>query len=295
MKRALVHVHRLYGRVPVGEFGPLALKACREAMVADGLARKTVNGYVGRVRRLFRWGTENELVPVAAYQALMTVSPLLRGRTEARETEPILPVDSARIQAVLPLVSRQVRAMIELQLFTGMRPGEVIQMRPCDLAVGADVWRYRPESHKTQHHGKERVVLLGPRAQAVLKPFLGTELNRPLFSPTEAEHERRALLRAEAAHPRSDAQTVREEDHRERTGEQYTVDSYRRAIERACTAAKVKSWHPNQLRHNAATTIRSGHGIEASRVCLGHSSAVTTEIYAERDEALAAEIMRRIG
>ena len=69
-------------------FGPLGLKACRDAMVHDGLARNTVNSYVGRVRRMFRWGTENELVPVQIYQALTTVTGLQKGRTEAKETRP---------------------------------------------------------------------------------------------------------------------------------------------------------------------------------------------------------------
>ncbi len=295
VKRALAYVHRLYSRVPVTEFGPLALKACREAMVADGLARNTVNSYVGRIRRMFRWGTENELSPVGVFQALGTVSGLQRGRTEAHETEPVLPVEPSRVEAVLPLVSRQVRAMIELQLATGMRPGEVVQMRPCDFSTTGDVWRYRPASHKTQHHGKGRVVLLGPRAQTVIREFLKGDLVRPLFSPAEAEQERLAAIHAAAVTPRRATVLRKPEEARRAFGAAYTVASYRRAITRACIEVGVKPWHPNQLRHNAATAIRSEYGIEATRVILGHSSVETSEIYAERDEARAAEVMRRIG
>ena len=295
VKRALAYVHRLYSRVPVGDFGPLALKACREAMVADALARTTVNSYVGRIRRMFRWGTENELVPAGVYQALMAVAGLTRGRTVAREPERVQPVNRARIEAVLPLVSRQVRAMIELQLLTGMRPGEVVQMRPCDLSTGGDVWRYRPESHKTQHHGKDRVILIGPKAQLVLRPFLGSDLSAPIFSPEAAEDERHAAQRAKATAPRYDSAMVSPDESRSRLGPRYRADSYRRAITRACEVAGVPAWHPNQLRHNAATMIRSGHGIEAARVVLGHASVETSEIYAERDEERAAEIMRKLG
>jgi integrase len=217
------------------------------------------------------------------------------GRTEARETKAIGPVERARVEAVLPIVSRQVRAMIELQLLTGMRPGEVVQMRACDLAVGKDVWRYRPAAHKTQHHGKERVIVIGPRAQAILKPFLRADLSRPLFSPKEAEDERLARVRAEAVHPRSAKQTVPAGERRTELCESYSAGSYRRAIQRACVEADVTPWHPNQLRHNAATAIRSAYGIEAARVILGHSSVETSEIYAERDEERAAEVMRQIG
>ncbi len=54
-------------------------------------------------------------------------------------------------------------------------------------------------------------------------------------------------------------------------------------------------WSPNQLRHTRATFIRERFGIEASQVVLGHADAGVTQIYAERDFAKAAEIMRQIG
>jgi len=54
-------------------------------------------------------------------------------------------------------------------------------------------------------------------------------------------------------------------------------------------------WHPNQLRHTFATLARKTAGLEAARVTLGHSSAVTSEIYAERDLAEARRIVELIG
>jgi site-specific recombinase XerC len=54
-------------------------------------------------------------------------------------------------------------------------------------------------------------------------------------------------------------------------------------------------WSPNQLRHSRATIIRERYGIEAAQVVLGHSDPRVTEIYAERDFAAAARIMREIG
>jgi len=75
-------------------------------------------------------------------------------------------------------------------------------------------------------------------------------------------------------------------------GDCYTVTSYRRAVARACEKASVPKWHPHQLRHNAATNIRKQHGIEIARIILGHSTAFTTEIYAEQ---LAVEVIAKIG
>lgn len=54
-------------------------------------------------------------------------------------------------------------------------------------------------------------------------------------------------------------------------------------------------WRPNQIRHAFGTRVRKVAGLEAAQVTLGHSRADVTQIYAERNEALAAEIAAKIG
>jgi integrase len=58
---------------------------------------------------------------------------------------------------------------------------------------------------------------------------------------------------------------------------------------------RVPHWSPLQLRHTAATSIRSRYGVEAAKVVLGHSKVETTQIYAERDLGRAEQIMAEIG
>ena len=58
---------------------------------------------------------------------------------------------------------------------------------------------------------------------------------------------------------------------------------------------KAHRWSPNRLRHSAATAIRQRFGLEAAQVTLGHASADVTQVYAERDSAKAAKVMRLIG
>ena len=95
-------------------------------MIDSGLARTTINQRVGRIVRLFKWAVENELVPPGVHHGLKAVAGLQKGRSEARETEPVRPVPDAPVEAIRPHVARQVWAMIELQRLTGMRPGEVV-------------------------------------------------------------------------------------------------------------------------------------------------------------------------
>ena len=82
------------------------------------------------------------------------------------------------------------------------------------------------------------------------------------------------------------------EQPKEAPKDHYTTGSYARAIACACDAAKVTHWHPNQLRHTAATYLRSLYGIETTRVILGHSAIATSEIYAEADLEKAQKAMR---
>jgi len=170
-------------------------------------------------------------------------------------------------------------------------------MRTIDVTMQGKVWEYRPHTHKGEHHGKERVVYLGPHAQEVVRPWLKSDLYGHLFSPREG----RAWYQALRAKNRK---TSISPSHRERKrkpkpkrapGDCYTTRSYDHAIERACERAGVARWAPNQLRHNAATRIRAAYGIEAARIILGHASAVTSEIYAEIDKERAREIIGEIG
>ena len=160
--RAAIRLFRLtVGEMPAREFGPLAFKTVRDAMVAKGWARSTVNSQAARVKRIIRWAVENELVPADRWEGLRAVRGLVAGRTQARETEPVKPVEEHHFRAVLPLVRPQVRALLELIAVTGMRPGEACRIRPIEVDASGEVWIYRPRQHKTLHRGKVRVVQLG--------------------------------------------------------------------------------------------------------------------------------------
>jgi integrase len=290
-------LRRLYGHTLAKDFGPLALKAVRQEMVDAKLCRNEVNKRTGRIVRAFKWAVENELIPPAVHHGLKAVSGLRRGRSEAQESEPVNPVPDPHVDAVQPHVSRQVWAMIRLQRLTGMRPGEVTIMRTCDLDTTGRLWVYVPDRHKTEHHGKSRTIYLGPKAQEILRPWLRDDPTAFLFSPQEASEERWAERRARRKTPLTPSQRARSRKVRpKRTpGQVYKPRSYYRAIEYGCKRAGVPNWHPNQLRHSAATMLRKEFGLDVARVILGHSSPAVTEIYAEVDREKAMLVMERVG
>jgi integrase len=185
IRQALRFVRQLYGSSPALEFGLMALKKVRQAMIDADRSRKLINKDVNRIRQMFGWAVENELLPVAVSQALREVKGLRKGRSAARETTPIKPVAEELIQAVLPHLSPQVAAMIQLQHLCGSRPQEVVSIRPCEIIIEGDVWLYQPRSHKTEHFDRDKVIVLWPKAQAILRPWLDRDPETYCFVPAE--------------------------------------------------------------------------------------------------------------
>ena len=284
VKSAIRFLNAKFRDLKANDFDTLKLEAVREHMIDSDLARKTINANVSRLKTMFKWAANKKLIEKMAYLELTTLEGLKEGRTMARETDPVKPVPDVFVEAVKPFVTSPVWAMIQLQELTGMRPGEVLQMRACDLTMSAKVWDYRPQSHKTQHRKKTRIIPIGERGQEILKPFFTTDLQAYLFSPADGRQEFIGKEYRESAksHVRND-----------RT--RYSAQGYYIAIKRACERAKVPHWSPNQLRHNYATKIRKDYGLETARILLGHSSAVTSEIYAEVDYNAARAVIAKIG
>jgi len=264
VKRAIRCLVELYAALPAREFSPLKLKACRAKLIADGLCRTNVNRYAGTIVRILAHGVENEMVPGDVHHALKAVRPLQKDRSPAREAEPVDPVSDADVEATVHLLSEPYRTMVRLQGVVGCRPGELTGMTAADIDRTGAVWVYRPRSHKTQHHGKSRVIPIGPQGQLLLRPFLDLTLPTVLV-------------------------------FRNNRFTKISRNSYEQAIKTACRKAGVENWSPNQLRHSAATRIREAYGIEAASIILGHANMSTTEIYAERNLKAAVKIAGEVG
>jgi len=324
IRLALRTLRSLYSDLAAVEFGPLKLKVVRDAFVKQGLARTEVNRRTSLIKQFFEWAVSEELIPPDQIDALKCVRGLKAGRTTARETAPVELVSDAIVDQTLPYLPHVVAAMVELQRLTGMRPQEVTHIRTCDLDQSGEIWEFRPAHHKNQHRGKDRVVMIGPRARAILAPWVRPGApESPLFSPQERMAELSTERRTARRSPLTPSQRARKPrvDRSRPPGSHYTPASYRRAIHRACYLAfphpdlscvprselteeqftelqrwqSEKRWSPNQLRHSAATRIRSNFGVDVAAVVLGHSQPDTTLIYAERDLERARDAMSRLG
>jgi len=339
----------MYGATPAAEFGPRKLAAVRESMIRGGLSRKVINQRIDRLKRVFKWAAAEEQVPVTVYQSLRTLTGLRAGRSAARETDPVVPVPEVNYEGTLPVLPRVPRAMVEVLRWSGMRPGEVCRLTLDQIDRTDKVWVYRPGQHKTRHHGKVRVVPLGPKAQAAILAFLAGRLPAPpgatdfdyadpvarrvaadlfeeygrpvdaallrdlarpvalvggsvidpesrVFDPARDRAERHAAMRRARKTKVQPSQVCRKKRAAGRVpGDVYTTRALAHAVAKACKKAGVPHWHPNQLRHLRATEVRQAYGLEAAQVLLGHARADITQVYAERDTALAVKVAGETG
>ncbi|MSR59678.1 MAG: hypothetical protein EXS05_18885, partial [Planctomycetaceae bacterium] len=187
VKQSLRTLCSLHEELAAADFGPVKLKNLQQHLIGQGYARSHINKQIACIKLAFRWASSEERIPAAVFHALQTVGGLKRGRTTARETKPVLPVDEGTVNETVKYLSPPVAAMVQLQRLTGMRPAEVCILRPMDLTYQLDgVACYRPESHKCEHLGRERRVFLGPQGLAILKPFLKRDAQSYCFSPRES-------------------------------------------------------------------------------------------------------------
>lgn len=210
---ALQPVFDLYRDVAVEQFGPVALKTCRASMLVT-CCRNTANQRTRMLQFAWREAVSAELIPADLAARLDTVSGLPLGAEGTRDYEEVGPVPEADLAATLPHLPPVLRALVELQLLTGARPGELVTLRPADLHRGervelrkghylelAGCWarvfrgvgvakrlklhettRTHADAHKTAHYGHTRVLLFGQRAQSILAPLLdGLSAGDPVF------------------------------------------------------------------------------------------------------------------
>lgn len=276
-----------YGAMPAVEFGPMALRAIRQQWIDRDMSISTINSYCGTIKRMFKWAVSRELVPEETYRALATLEGLRRGRGVGKDPQPRQIVPPEHIDAVLPYLPSCLRAVARLQLYTAARPSELLRLRRGDIDITENgPWVAVCRDHKNAYRGKERRLFFGPRAQAVLRPFLLRMDSEYLFSPREAVQERHERDRKGPGRRPNQKPNKRATDRV--VGEFYDFRAYGHAMRVACKKAGVPPFCPYRLRHTAATTIEATADMETARAILGHAGLDITQVYIHRDNQASA-------
>jgi len=250
-----------FGSESLDNIGYSSLIEARNELETSGLYRTTINQRVGIWKRFIGWALENRLCQPSTKSEWCALGNLKQLRTVAPEGAPIRPVPHAWVKATLPYLPEPARSMVRIHELTGMRPGELLAMRACDIERRRTVWVYRPGQHKNSHRGQPRVIVIGPRAQKIIAPFVRSWKDRGRIWATYKS-------------PTEYGQTIR------------------RGVQAAQIAgARIEHWSSNQLRHSCGTRVRRKFGVEAAGAVLGHarSGVRITDRYTR--DAIEAELV----
>lgn len=229
-----------------------------------GWSRNHINRQITRIRTLWRWAEERGRAPKGSWNHLRTLRCIPRHDHKVRHTKKVVPAYREHLDRFLPRIrSWAVRSMLELQCVTGMRSGEVRQMRPLEIDRSGDIWLYRPRQHKNAWRDQERVIPLGPEAQKILEPWLEVKKPRDLLFLT-------------------------------RGGVGFSSEAYGLAASRAARKVGFDWFRPYCLRHGAKQRLTREHGLDAARAILGQKHIGTTNDYGDAlDLTLATEVARK--
>lgn len=254
----------------VPEFRSLALTRVRNYLLSKPrkISTNYINELIGVIRTIWRWLVSREIAPGESLAYLDSVTALPKSRPD------VTPPAAGAVEDTLPACSPELADMIRLQLLTGCRPGELLAMRSnlidyvgLEGPGGVRVWLFRVAKHKTQHLGKSRTIAIGPRAQAILGPYLVDGLGH--LWP----YARVAAYRA---------------------GIHAAIDRANRA-RGLCRLPPIPKWHPNQLRHERATQASEQYDREHAAAVLGHAGLDSVAVYAEQAVGKAVLVAAETG
>lgn len=277
---------QLFGGLPAGEFDCNALERVQLAAAAGtwqtakdrrwhdqrgyptGWSRRVVNRRIVRIRTIWRWAERKRLVPPGSFAHLCTLPGLSATDARVRHTTRKQPGEMSEVNRVVKHLPPVGVALLLTQWWTGMRSGEVRTMVACEVDTSGPVWLYRPRRHKMSHKGQDRTVVIGMRAQAVLRPWLeGKSGEDRLFPP-----------------------------HKRRKRSHYSRDGYAKLIREAAEAAGLPGWTAYRTRHGAKQRFTRSHGLDVARSILGQRSIDTTNDYGVAiDLRTAMDAARRTG
>jgi len=173
------------------------LRQARQIEISTtGNSRKTINGKVAQVIRIFRSAqaagrVSNDCVSrLIAFRATETLNHVDRDIPGPRTVAAACP---AAVDDLIKHAPPTIACMLAVQAATGMRSANVCTMKWSEIdksRYDADgVWVYKPAHHKTKHKNKTLSVPLGPRSIEALMQYHNIRPDRDheyIFNPRAA-------------------------------------------------------------------------------------------------------------
>ena len=216
----------------------------------------TINRYLSLLRHMFNWAVEHEF---------LERSPMRRVRQLQEDNTRHRRLALGEERRLLTATPSHLRPMIIFALDTGLRRGEMLELRWADLESRPGWIRVRGETAKS---GKARWVPIGTSRLGAVLEFLRADASGRQKS-AEAP-----VFSNEAGEP---------------------IRYFQTAWQAALQRAEIDDSHWHDLRHEyASRLVEQRVPLSQVRDLLGHVSIVTTERYDNQKQEVLLEAVRRL-
>ena len=242
-----------FAEKPVSKITPLDIRAFIEHLYDIDRARTTINRKISAIRRFFRYHVRENHVDIDPSSHITSAKAFRHLPEFLTLDEMALLLDSLPEKTEKELRDKTI---LELLYATGMRVGELVQLKTKDVRFEDCLVRIMGKG------GKERLVPVHDRALSLIRRYLYIRSS-----------EEKRLFLSLRKHP------LQERD-------------IRRILDRALSSmAFAKHITPHKIRHSFAThLLEKGADLRMVQELLGHSSLSTTQVYTH----VTMETMKRV-
>jgi len=189
-------------------------------------------------------------------------------RTKPKEGRSLTPEQAAKLLAVAP--SDRLGITVELGLYLGLRPGEVLGLQWCDIDFDQRTLRVRRSLKREQNKlqfGEPKT----PESRRILA------IPDPLVTALQRHRNQHNIDRERADDMWTEFDLVVTTE----VGTPVDPSNARRTLDRLCNEAGIGHWNPNALRHSFASLLSlRGAPMEEVADAMGHvDTRMTSRVY----------------
>lgn len=160
-----------WSQIAVKDFKKSYMTEIRDNLSKQRRALSTQNRKIKYIRQFFRFCSEKDYCTGAKVVDIESVRLIIKGENKIKPRKQRKAVNLEHVKATTEHLSPTLRTMVMLQMFTGMRSGNLVDLEMRLIDTSDDIWIYTPEHHKADDKFELRISIIKP-AQKIIQDYI---------------------------------------------------------------------------------------------------------------------------